>query len=59
MTRPLRRAGYFRAGGSHGPVFIDSEAQLGQYRLLLKRLDAAALPTQPSRDLIHSVAQEL
>ncbi|MFH9618861.1 Scr1 family TA system antitoxin-like transcriptional regulator [Streptomyces pratensis] len=44
---------------SHGPVFIDSEAQLGQYRLLLKRLDAAALPTQPSRDLIHSVAQEL
>ncbi|MEU5657431.1 Scr1 family TA system antitoxin-like transcriptional regulator [Streptomyces sp. NPDC047737] len=44
---------------SHGPVFIDSEAQLAQYRLLLERLDAAALPPDRSRDLIHSIAQEL
>lgn len=44
---------------SHGPVFIDSEAQLAQYRLLLERLDAAALPPDQSRDLIHRIAHEL
>ncbi|MEU1486181.1 Scr1 family TA system antitoxin-like transcriptional regulator [Streptomyces sp. NPDC005752] len=44
---------------SHGPVFIDAEAQLSQYRLLIERLDAAALQTEQSRALIHSIAQEL
>ncbi|MFB4423004.1 Scr1 family TA system antitoxin-like transcriptional regulator [Streptomyces sp. QL37] len=44
---------------SHGPVFIDSEAQLAQYRLLLERLDGAALPAEQSRKLIHAIAQEL
>ncbi|MGW1818887.1 helix-turn-helix domain-containing protein [Streptomyces sp. NPDC002125] len=44
---------------SHGPVFIDSEAQLAQYRLLLERLDDAALPTEQSQDLIHAIAREL
>ncbi|MFD8826121.1 Scr1 family TA system antitoxin-like transcriptional regulator [Streptomyces sp. NPDC059605] len=44
---------------SHGPVFIDAEAQLAQYRLLLERLDAAALNVEQSRELIHRVAQGL
>jgi hypothetical protein len=44
---------------SHGPVFINSEAQLAQYRLLLDRLDAAALTCEQSRDLIRKIAQEL
>ncbi|MFC9249393.1 Scr1 family TA system antitoxin-like transcriptional regulator [Streptomyces sp. NPDC057136] len=44
---------------SHGPVFIDSEAQLTQYRLLLERLDAAALSSAKSRDLVRKIAQEL
>ncbi|MEV2247665.1 helix-turn-helix transcriptional regulator [Streptomyces sp. NPDC049970] len=44
---------------SHGPVFIDSEAQLAQYRLLLERLDTAALPPKESLDLVHAIAQEL
>ncbi|MFJ8887975.1 Scr1 family TA system antitoxin-like transcriptional regulator [Streptomyces sp. NPDC102402] len=44
---------------SHGPVFIDSEAQLAQYRLLLERLDTVALPADQTRDLIHAIAQEL
>ncbi|MFF8713719.1 Scr1 family TA system antitoxin-like transcriptional regulator [Streptomyces sp. NPDC015184] len=44
---------------SHGPVFIDAEAQLAQYRLLLERLDAAALNVEQSRELIHKVAQGL
>ncbi|MFJ8447414.1 Scr1 family TA system antitoxin-like transcriptional regulator [[Kitasatospora] papulosa] len=44
---------------SHGPVIIDSEARLTQYRLLLDRLDTAALPDEQSRDLVHAVAQEM
>ncbi|MFF1900219.1 Scr1 family TA system antitoxin-like transcriptional regulator [Streptomyces sp. NPDC058206] len=44
---------------SHGPVFIDSEAQLSQYRLLLDRLDAAALSPEQSRKLVHNIAQDL
>ncbi|MFJ7491268.1 Scr1 family TA system antitoxin-like transcriptional regulator [Streptomyces sp. NPDC097727] len=44
---------------SHGPVFIDAEAQLAQYRLLLERLDDAALDVERSRELIHKVAQYL
>lgn len=42
---------------SHGPVFIDAEAQLAQYRLLLERLDDAALNVERSRELIHKIAQ--
>ncbi|MGW1658826.1 Scr1 family TA system antitoxin-like transcriptional regulator [Streptomyces atratus] len=44
---------------SHGPVFIDAEAQLTQYRLLLERLDDAALDVERSRELIHKVAEGL
>ncbi|GAA1304933.1 Scr1 family TA system antitoxin-like transcriptional regulator [Streptomyces sp. NBC_00053] len=44
---------------SHGPVFIDAEAQLTQYRLLLERLDAAALDIGRSQELIHKVARGL
>ncbi|MEV6161352.1 Scr1 family TA system antitoxin-like transcriptional regulator [Streptomyces sp. NPDC052052] len=44
---------------SHGPVFIDAEAQLTQYRLLLERLDDAALGVERSRELIHKVAKGL
>ncbi|MEU0632296.1 Scr1 family TA system antitoxin-like transcriptional regulator [Streptomyces sp. NPDC005989] len=44
---------------SHGPVFIDAEAQLTQYRLLLERLDAAALDVGQSQELIHKVARDL
>jgi len=44
---------------SHGPVFLDAEAQLGKYRVLLERMEAKALPPEKARDLIHSIAQEL
>ncbi|WP_326698913.1 helix-turn-helix domain-containing protein [Streptomyces sp. NBC_01754] len=43
---------------SHGPAFIDSAAQLAQYRLLIDRLEAVALPRSASRDLIRAVARE-
>ncbi|MFG2600334.1 Scr1 family TA system antitoxin-like transcriptional regulator [Streptomyces sp. NPDC048462] len=44
---------------SHGPVFIDAESQLDQYRLLLERLDAASLDVQQSQELIHKITQSL
>ncbi|MET7608886.1 helix-turn-helix domain-containing protein [Streptomyces avermitilis] len=44
---------------SHGPVFLDSEAQLDKYRVLLDRMEATALSPTQSRDFIHKVAQDL
>ncbi|MFJ4903367.1 Scr1 family TA system antitoxin-like transcriptional regulator [Streptomyces sp. NPDC088727] len=48
---------------SHGPVSIDAESQLAEYRLLLERLDAASpnvnLNVKQSQELIHKTAQGL
>ncbi|MEU5000552.1 helix-turn-helix transcriptional regulator [Streptomyces sp. NPDC021622] len=44
---------------SHGPVFLDAEAQLDKYRVLLDRMEATALPPAKSRDFIHSIARDL
>ncbi|MFI6491509.1 helix-turn-helix domain-containing protein [Streptomyces sp. NPDC050564] len=44
---------------SHGPVFLDSEAQLDKYRVLLDRMEATSLPPAQSRDFIHKVIQDL
>ncbi|MBE8478178.1 helix-turn-helix domain-containing protein [Streptomyces justiciae] len=44
---------------SHGPVFLDAEAQLHMYRTLLDRMEANALPATKSRNLIHHIAQDL
>ncbi|MEV5674659.1 helix-turn-helix transcriptional regulator [Streptomyces sp. NPDC052179] len=44
---------------SHGPLFLDSEAELTHYRLLLERLDDAALGMEESRDLIHGIARSV
>ncbi|MGW2385161.1 helix-turn-helix domain-containing protein [Streptomyces sp. NPDC001658] len=44
---------------SHGPVFLDSEAQLVKYRVLLERMEAGALSPEKSRDFIHQIAQDL
>lgn len=44
---------------SHGPVFLDSEAQLDKYRVLLDRMEAGALSAVESRDFIHKIAQDL
>ncbi|WP_435612894.1 helix-turn-helix domain-containing protein [Streptomyces sp. bgisy159] len=43
----------------HGTVFIDAEAQLGVFRTLLRRVEAASLDPERSRDFIHRVAKEL
>lgn len=44
---------------SHGPVFLDAEAQLEKYRVLLSRMEAIALAPGASRDFIHNIAQNL
>ncbi|MGV9881807.1 helix-turn-helix domain-containing protein [Streptomyces sp. NPDC003006] len=44
---------------SHGPIFLDAEAQLDKYRILLDRMEATALPPAKSRDFIHNVIQDL
>ncbi|MCT7353743.1 helix-turn-helix domain-containing protein [Streptomyces sp. 15-116A] len=44
---------------SHGPVFLDAEAQLDKYRVLLERVESRALAPEKSRDLIHTVLQDI
>ncbi|MFJ9040340.1 DUF5753 domain-containing protein [Streptomyces sp. NPDC102406] len=44
---------------SHGPVFLDAEAQLHRYRVLLDRMETASLSPVKSQDLIHGIVQEL
>lgn len=43
----------------HGPVFLDAEAQLDMYRVLLDRLDSRALAPEKSRDVISQLLQDL
>ncbi|MER6628192.1 helix-turn-helix transcriptional regulator [Streptomyces sp. NPDC000987] len=43
----------------HGPVLLDAEALLDKYRSLLDIVEATALTPEKSRDLIHSIAQNL
>ncbi|MFF8592459.1 helix-turn-helix domain-containing protein [Streptomyces sp. NPDC015220] len=45
--------------GPHGTVFIDAEAQLGVFRTLFRRVEAASLEPERSRDFIHRLAKEL
>ncbi|WP_406354796.1 helix-turn-helix domain-containing protein [Streptomyces sp. NBC_01635] len=44
---------------SHGPVFLDAEAQLDMYRVLLERLDSTALTPEGSRNVIHHLIRDL
>ncbi|MFF9076346.1 helix-turn-helix domain-containing protein [Streptomyces sp. NPDC014735] len=44
---------------SHGPVFLDAEAQLEKYRVLLGRMETTALDRDKSRSFIHNIARDL
>lgn len=59
VSGPVPKLDTAQLDQSHGPVFIDSEAQLAQYQLLLGRLEAAALSSAASRDLIHDITKNL
>ncbi|MFF4834730.1 helix-turn-helix domain-containing protein [Streptomyces sp. NPDC001315] len=43
----------------HGPVLLDAQAHLEKYRRLLDVVETTALSPEKSRDLIHSIAQNL
>jgi len=43
----------------HGTGFIDSEAQLGVFRTLFHRVEAASLDPARSRDFVLELAKEL
>ncbi|MFC8514135.1 helix-turn-helix domain-containing protein [Streptomyces sp. NPDC057257] len=43
----------------HGTALIDSEAQLGAFRTLFRKVEAASLEPDRSRDLIHRLTKEL
>ncbi|MGC8919112.1 DUF5753 domain-containing protein [Streptomyces sp. PG2] len=45
--------------GPHGSLFIDSEAQLGVFRTLFRRVKSVSLAADRSRDLIHSLTKDL
>jgi len=45
--------------GPHGSLFIDSEAQLGVFRTLFRRVKSVSLEPDRSRDLIHSLTKDL
>ncbi|MDX6363053.1 MAG: hypothetical protein QOC85_2063, partial [Streptomyces sp.] len=44
---------------SHGPVFLDAEAQLRKYRVLLDRMESAALDPEASASFIHNIIKDL
>lgn len=43
----------------HGTAFVDSEAQLHVFRTLFRRMKAASLDPERSRDFIHGLVKEL
>lgn len=43
----------------HGAAFIDSEAQLATFRTLFRKVEAASLAPERSRDFIHRLTKEL
>lgn len=44
---------------SYGSVFVDSEAQLANYRRLLSKMELCALGKRDSRQFIHSIARQM
>lgn len=44
---------------AHGTAFIDSEAQLGAFRTLFRKVQEVSLEPTRSRDFIHRLAKEL
>jgi hypothetical protein len=56
---PVPRLDTVRLGQSHGPVFLDAEAQLRMYRALLDRMESVSLAPEDSRDFIHRLIHDL
>ncbi|MBT2421525.1 helix-turn-helix domain-containing protein [Streptomyces sp. ISL-22] len=43
----------------HGTSLVDSEAQLGAFRTLFRKVESVSLEPEASRDFIHKLAKEL
>ncbi len=56
---PVRQLDTVQLDSFHGPTFIDSTADLADYRALLDKMEALSLPQSKTRDLIHAIAQQL
>ncbi|GAP51789.1 DUF5753 domain-containing protein [Streptomyces azureus] len=56
---PVPRLDTVVRDGPHGSLFIDSEAQLGVFRTLFRRVESVSLDPDRSRDFIHRLAKEL
>ncbi|MEV7618486.1 helix-turn-helix transcriptional regulator [Streptomyces sp. NPDC089799] len=56
---PVSRLDTVHLDQSHGPAFLDAEAQLSKYRVLLERMEATALGPEDSRTFITEIAQRL
>ncbi|MFF8191615.1 helix-turn-helix domain-containing protein [Streptomyces bobili] len=44
---------------ANGTAFVDSEAQLGAFRMLFRKIEGVSLEPDRSRDFIHRLAKEL
>ncbi|MFF2509632.1 helix-turn-helix domain-containing protein [Streptomyces sp. NPDC058086] len=56
---PLTKLDTVARDAPHGSVLIDSEAQLNTYRTSFRRVEAASLEPELSREFIHKLTKEL
>lgn len=56
---PLTKLDTVVRDAPHGSVLIDSEAQLNTYRTSFRRVEAASLEPEQSREFIHKLTKEL
>ncbi|AZQ72928.1 MULTISPECIES: helix-turn-helix domain-containing protein [Streptomyces] len=56
---PLAQLDTVQLDADHGCQFLDAEAQLSRYRMVLDRMETCGLGPVESRDLIHRIGKEL
>lgn len=56
---PVPQLDTVQVDSTHGPEYLHGEAQLAKYRAHLDWMEKITLSPQGTRDLIHSIAQEL
>ncbi|MGW2326656.1 Scr1 family TA system antitoxin-like transcriptional regulator [Streptomyces sp. NPDC001700] len=56
---PVPQLDTVQLDAAHGPMFVDAETQLTNYRAVLARTMKVTLPQKESRDMIHGIAQHL
>jgi transcriptional regulator with XRE-family HTH domain len=56
---PVARLDTVVRDAPHGSAFVDAEAQLGAYRMRFRKIEAASLEPERSRDFINRLIKEL